>query len=116
MQDNEKAKAKADEKIKAEKKLLEEKNDEIKRREKMLEILEKQAQRIERKMTAIKKYEVFLDEVRASSDEFSEITDILARHQTLVKENDKLTNLNKAQEDKLEVMKNRVKKYEKDKR
>ena len=67
-------------------------------------------------MTAIKKYEDFLDKVRGASEEFGEITDILARHQTLVAENAKLTTLNNKQETRLEDMKNRVKKYEKDKR
>ena len=43
LQDNEKAKMKADEKIKLEKKLLIEKTDEIDKKKRLLEVLEKKA-------------------------------------------------------------------------
>ena len=80
LQENEKQKAKADEKIKLEKKLLVEKNEEIESKKKLLEVLANKAKRIDRKMTAIEKYEKYLDEVKNESEEFSEISDILARH------------------------------------
>lgn len=69
------------------------------------------------KKVAIQKYEKFLEQVKEKSDEFQkgDITDILARHKTLVKENQKLTSIIDGQDQKLETIKNRVKKYEKEK-
>lgn len=77
----------------------------------------KKAERIEDKKIAIQKYEKFLEQVKEKSDEFQkgDIADILARHKTLVNENYKLTNIIEIQEGKLEEIKNRVKKYEKEK-
>lgn len=116
LQENQKKKTKADEKIKSEKQLLIEKEEEYARKMRIFSILEKKAQRIELKKNSLMKFENFLDDVRRNSDEFSEITDILSRHTTLIQENAKLNKINEAQEAKYEEMKRRVQQYEKDKR
>lgn len=117
LQVNEQKKQKAGQKIQEEKALLLEKEQQIHKNKKYLQILTKKAERIELKKVAIQKYEKFLEQVKEKSDEFQkgDITDILARHKTLVKENQKLTSIIESQDQKLETIKNRVKKYEKEK-
>jgi predicted RNase H-like nuclease (RuvC/YqgF family) len=55
--------------------------------------------------------------VKEKSDEFQkgDITDILSRHKTLVNENQKLKMIIETQEERLETIKNNIKKYEKEK-
>ena len=63
LQDNEKKKQKAAEKITTEKKLTMEKEAEIEVKKRQYEQLKKKAERIESKKQAIMKYENFLEEV-----------------------------------------------------
>ena len=116
LQDNEKKKNKANDKITAEKKLKEEKVLEYERKKKELTELEKKAKRIELKKKALLKYENYLEEVQKScSDEFSEIPEILARYETLIKENKKLNDNHKELESKVLDMKEGTTRYIKEK-
>jgi len=116
LQANDKIKLKADEKIKSETELLHQKEIEHARKLKIYQILEKKAQRIELKKNSLLKFENYLDKVKKNSDEFSDISEILSRHKTLIDENEKLNKINNMQEARLEEMKRRVQQYEKDKR
>jgi len=64
---------------------------------------------------ALNKYETFLENVKASSDEFSEVPDIIFRYKTLCKENEKLDSTHRKLEDKLKNLKDNTTKYIKDK-
>ena len=91
LQDNEKKKQKAAEKITTEKKLTMEKEAEIEVKKRQYEQLKKKAERIESKKQAIMKYENFLEEVqKQNTGEFDEVEKILTRYDTLVRENQKL--------------------------
>jgi chromosome segregation ATPase len=115
LQDNERKKNKAAEKIKQERQLKEEKEEEYQQKMRKYQFLEKQAQRIESKKRALMKYEDFLEKVKANSDEFSEIKDILDRYDTLCKENQKLDHTYRNLEDKLKDIKKATSDYIKDK-
>ena len=60
------------------------------------------------------KYEDYLDKVKDSNDDFTEIQDILQRYQTLITENKSLDALNNAQEQKLEKLRMRINNYKKE--
>lgn len=63
------------------------------------------------------KYENYLEQVqKANPDEFEEINTILNRYKLLVQANLNLENNSKSLEDRAEATKNRIDKYEKDKR
>ena len=116
LQDNEKKKNKANDKIKSEKILKDEKVLEYERKKKEHTELEKKAKRIELKKKALLKYENYLEEVQKScSDEFSEIPEILARYETLIKENIKLNENHKQLETKVLDMKESTTRYIKEK-
>ena len=71
LQDNEKKKKKADNKIKEEENLIDVKVQEITRKKEYLKILEEKSKRIELKVVAMKKYETYLEEVReCNPDEY----------------------------------------------
>ena len=69
LQQNEQKKQKADQKIKEEKSLLIEKEQQIAKNKALLVILQEKDKRIEEKKTAIQKYEKFLEQVKEKSDE-----------------------------------------------
>ena len=60
------------------------------RKEKDLKILELQDQRIKERLTAILKYENYLEDVKDESEEFDEIGDIVNRYKTLTDESSNL--------------------------
>ncbi len=71
---------------------------------------------IERKELAIKKYEMFLEEVKVQyPDEFTEMTDILNRYETLKKTNGNLVDENQKLQEELDSLTNDTAVYEKDK-
>lgn len=61
------------------------------------------------------KYEKFLDRVRENSDEFNEVSDIIHRYETLIKENKKMDQTHKDLEDKLKEIKDSTTNYIKQK-
>ena len=65
LQENDRKKNKADEQIKVQQDLLEQKKLEIKRKEKQLRILEEKSKRISLKREAIMKYERYLEMVQS---------------------------------------------------
>ena len=65
LQENDRKKNKADEQIKVQQDLLEQKKLEIKRKEKQLRILEEKSKRISLKREAIMKYERYLEVVQS---------------------------------------------------
>ena len=116
LQDNERKKQKAAEKIKSEKQFILEKEEEISNKKRHLDFLNKKAQRIELKKRALMKYEDYLETVKSThSDEFTEIKDILDRYDTLVKENEKLDSSHQVLEHGLNDKKDATTKYIKDK-
>ena len=71
---------------------------------------------IERKVNAMHKYEEFLEKVKTQySDEFSEMTDILNRYETLKKTNKTLVDENQKLQEELDKLTNDAAAYEKDK-
>ncbi len=117
LQDNEKKKKKADNKIKEEETLIDNKVQEITRKKEYLKILEEKSKRIELKVVAMKKYETYLEEVReCNPDEYQELQDILARYKTLKSSNTKLSTTLQSLEKDLDELKNSVTQYEKDKK
>lgn len=115
LQENEKKKKKAADKIENEKKETLNKQTEISTKTAQLKQLQLKARRIEARKTALLKYEDYLDKVRNSTDEFNEISDILFRYETLNKENLKLDRTHRDLEDKLNRKKEQTTKYIKDK-
>ena len=115
LQENEKKKKKAADKIENEKKETLNKQTEISTKTAQLKQLQLKAKRIEARKTALLKYEDYLDKVRNSTDEFNEISDILFRYETLNKENLKLDRTHRDLEDKLNRKKEQTTKYIKDK-
>ena len=89
LQDNERKKNKAAEKIKQETQLKQEKEDEYSRKKKEYELLQKKSKRIKLKQTALEKYDSFLELVKQDKDEFDEVQDIIDRHKTLTVEDSK---------------------------
>ena len=74
LQDNEKKKKRADQKIKDEREAIDIKEKEIERKKEYLRILEEKSKRIEFKVLAMKKYEQYLDNVRdCNLDEYQEL-------------------------------------------
>jgi predicted HAD superfamily phosphohydrolase len=115
LQDNERKKHKAEERKNAEKALNQQREEEYIAMKSKLQFIEQKANRIMLKKNALTKYENYLDRVRQSSDEFSEIKDILDRYDTLCKENEKLDSTHRGLEDRLKDMKDSTTKYIKDK-
>lgn len=71
---------------------------------------------IERKEMAMHQYEEFLEKVKAQyPDEFTEMTDILNRYETLKKTNNNLVEENQKLQEGLESITNDISVYEKDK-
>ena len=78
-------------------------------------ILQQKAKRIEKRKLAVEQYQIFLERVREkNSDEYAEISDILARYTTLTKANNNLKADLEERERMLADMKSNVVKYEKD--
>lgn len=71
---------------------------------------------IERKVSAMLKYEEFLDKVKTQySDEFSEMTDILNRYDTLKRANKELVEQNQSLQEELDKLTEEVSIYEREK-
>ena len=80
-----------------------------------LKILEEKSTRIEFKVSAMRKYESYLESVKDyNPDEYQELSDILSRYWTLKNSNTKLTSNLNVLEKQLDDLKNQVSKYEKD--
>lgn len=114
LQDNEKKKKRADQKIKDEQESITTKEKEIDRKKEYLRILEEKSKRIEFKVRAMKKYELYLENVRDFNlDEYQELQDILSRYKTLKSSNIKLSTNLAELEKTLDDLKNQVNSYEK---
>ena len=117
LQDNEKKKKRADQKIKEEKELIDLKDSEIQRKQEHLKILEEKSKRIEFKVKAMKQYESYLESVKDNNpDEYQELSDILSRYWTLKDSNVKLNSNLQVLERDLDNLKNAVLQYEKEQR
>ena len=92
-----------------------EKEEEYSVKKRQLTFLEKKEYRIQLKKAALMKYEKFLDRVRENSDEFNEVSDIIHRYETLIKENKKMDQTHKDLEDKLKEIKDSTTNYIKQK-
>ena len=85
LQDNEKKKQKAKQKIDEEKELSNKRDLEIALKRKQLMQLEQKANRINAKKQAIEKYQEFLDKVQKEhSEEFPEVDFIINRYEILI--------------------------------
>lgn len=91
LQDNEKKKMKAKQKIDDEKALSLIRDKEIEQKRKLLANLEQKAMRIDAKKKAIEKYQIFLDSVQKRyPDDFIEVDAIINRYIVLITEDEKL--------------------------
>jgi len=116
LQENAKKKEKYKDKIAEEEKRYDEYKVTYEHKHKEFAELEKKEMRIQRKKNALLKYEQYLEGVRGkNSDEFSEISDILFRHKTLIKENQKLNEAHFVLDNKLNTLKDSTTKYIKEK-
>ena len=88
LQENDRKKNKADEQIKLQEELLEQKKLEIKEKEKLLQKYQEKSKRINLKREAIMKYERYLEKVQQEyPDEFDDIGSILNRYKLLIQAN-----------------------------
>ena len=89
---------------------------EIKKKQEELDKLTDISKMIERKEAAMKEYEEFLEKVKAQyPDEFTEMTDILNRYDTLKRTNNNLVSENQKLQEELDSLTNDIAVYEKDK-
>ena len=106
----------ANKKIEAERREIEEKNDAIKNKNEERKKTGEAFARIDKKVTAMHKYEDFLEKVKSQySDEFTEITDILNRYETLKKTNKELVEENQTLQEELDRITEEASIYEKEK-
>ena len=88
---------------------------ELAKKRETLAFLKKKAERINLKKEALNKYEQFLEDMKKHSDEFPEVSDIIFRYDTLIKENaNQEANYQKLDE-RLKTMKDNTTKYIKEK-
>jgi len=86
---------------------------EIKRKERIKEILRMKAERIAKQRNAVQKYQEFLEDVRNNnSDQYSSISMIIDRHETLSRLQKRLQEELNEKETKLKTMKSDFAKYE----
>lgn len=91
LQENEKKKKRADERIAYETKVIDEKDNEIARKKELLRVLKDKHGRITNQVKTMKTYENYLEKVKEENrDEYNELSDILRRYQTLRTSNDSL--------------------------
>ena len=76
-----------------------------------LEILQKQDGRIKQKLNSITVFERYLDRVKDESEEFDEISDIIARYKTLTSENSNLEDTTKNLDEEAEIIAVNMDKY-----
>lgn len=102
-------------KTEVEQKEIEEKKELIKRKNEERKKIGEVFAMIDKKVTAMHKYEEFLEKVKGQySDEFSEITDILNRYDTLKKTNKELVEENQALQEELDKITIEASIYEKE--
>lgn len=88
---------------------IKDKEQEINQKKAQLENLRIKAEKIERKVRAMKKFESFLEEVKESNqDEFSELSEILSRYDTLKQSNDKLHENHKDKIEEIDTLTRRI--------
>lgn len=91
LQENQNKKNKANNKLNEENRLIKEKDEEIRRKEEELDTLKRQTHNIAIKVESMKAYESYLKDVRDKNpDEYSELSDIRSRYNTLKESNLKL--------------------------
>lgn len=116
LQVNEQNKKKSEQKLKEEKDLTERKRIEILKREKQEYMLKRKTEIIGYKVNSMKIYENYLQEVMEEhQDEYSEISDIKNRYDTLKQSNKELSDHQREIEAKLEEKKNETLIYQKEK-
>eukprot|EP01022_Parablepharisma_sp_SALTPOND_P034912 TRINITY_DN934_c3_g1_i1.p4 TRINITY_DN934_c3_g1~~TRINITY_DN934_c3_g1_i1.p4 ORF type:complete len:323 (+),score=58.36 TRINITY_DN934_c3_g1_i1:849-1817(+) len=103
-------------KIDNEEKEIRDKEELIRRKKEELKKITDISMMIEKKVNAMHKYEEFLEKVKSQySDEFSEMTDILNRYETLKKTNKELVEENQYLQEDLDKVTNEASLYEKEK-
>jgi hypothetical protein len=91
LQENEKKKNEADAKRNEENKKIDQLRKQIDKKKEQYQILLDKQNRISLKVTAMKKYEAYLESVKeCNPDEYQELSDILSRYWTLKNSNTKL--------------------------
>jgi len=81
LQENEKKKKRADERIANETKVIEDKDSEISKKKELLRILKDKHNKIGNQVKTMKTYENYLEKVREENkDEYNELSDILRRY------------------------------------
>ena len=116
LQDNDAKKVRADKRYEEEKKAREQKEKDILDLNQQHQELQRYASRLDRKVTALKKYEEYLDLVyKNNTDQYTEIQDILTRYATLEKSNKSLTGNYAKKEQDLQALRNEAGQYEKEK-
>jgi len=113
-EENKQKRNRAKEKILEERKLIESKEVEISSKNELLSILQQKAERIQKKTDAMGEYGRYLESVKNNNqDEYSEISDILSRYNTLKQSNIKLEESKRQLENRFDEMKNQTNEYEK---
>ncbi len=116
LSDSDAKKLRAERRYNEEKKAREQKEKEIQEIRQQCEELQEHQQKVERKVQNLKKYEEYLETVtKAYPDQYSDLTEILTRYNTLVKSNDHLQNMNKEKSEDLDCLKTEMFNYEKSK-
>ena len=80
-------------------------------KDRQLTILEKQDGRIKQKLNSIMVFERYLDRVKDESEEFDEIGDIIARYETLTRENKNLEDHTRELDEEAEIVAVQMDKY-----
>ena len=112
LQENERKKAKATNKINTEMALINEKDDELMRKRQELETLKRQTANISIKVNSMKAYEKYLEDVKdKNQDEYSELSDIRSRYVTLKESNMKLNEKQEEIQKEFEDLKTRKNQY-----
>ncbi len=116
LQENEAKKNRADRRAQDEERIRDQKQKEIDSLKINYQELQRQQAKLERKVTALKKYEDYLDSViKSNQDQYNDPGEIIQRYKTLVKSNDHLVRDHTNLEQEFEKMKIECSSFEKEK-
>mmetsp|Transcript_78795 Transcript_78795/g.219021 ORF Transcript_78795/g.219021 Transcript_78795/m.219021 type:complete len:380 (-) Transcript_78795:103-1242(-) len=114
LQDNEAKRRRAETRACEEATQIKSKEEEIRDLEKQLDVSRQQCAELAEEVARNMKYEVFLEHVRNTSDDFQEISDLVTRYDTLESANRYLMELQTASENMIEELRNKFQSYRKE--
>lgn len=114
LSDNDAKRQRAERRYLEEKKATEQKEHEITELTRQCDELLEHQTKLERKNISLKKYEEYLETVtKAYPDQYTDLSEILIRYQTLVNSNDNLQKMNREKNNQLDLLKQEMFSYEK---